>query len=236
MPAIKSLSTLSLVFQVGSRYACQLKAPIDNHVSGMFMNSAFLAQQQIILASNNQGKAKEFTALLAPHPILTQGYFNIPEVEETGSTFIENALLKARNAALHADLPALADDSGLVIDALNGAPGVFSARYAGVGSSDADNIQKVLSALKDVPEAQRTARFICVLVLLRHAEDPLPLIAQGIWEGRILTQPQGDNGFGYDPIFWVPEQECAAAALSAEQKNRLSHRGQALRQLQHMLT
>lgn len=199
------------------------------------MTSAFIAQQQIILASNNQGKAKEFTELLAPHPILTQGYFNIPEIEETGNTFIENALLKARNAALHANLPALADDSGLVVDALHGAPGVVSARYAGVGSTDADNIQKLLLALQDVPEAQRTARFICVLVLLRHTQDPLPIIAQGVWEGRILTKPQGSNGFGYDPIFWVPEQHCSAAELSAEQKNRLSHRGQALRQLQHLL-
>lgn len=200
------------------------------------MTQSILPQQQIVLASGNQGKIKEIQAILEPHAILAQSHFNVPEVEETATTFIENALIKARNAALHCELPALADDSGLVVDALNGAPGVISARYAGAGCSDLDNIKKLLKALEGVPEAERTARFICVIVLMRHAEDPFPLIAQGVWEGRILMQAVGENGFGYDPVFWVPTPGCAAAQLSADIKNTLSHRGKALQQLKMLLS
>ncbi len=155
------------------------------------MTQTLPPQQQIVLASGNPGKIKEIQAILATHPILAQSYFNVPEVEETASTFVENALIKARNAAVHCQLPALADDSGLVVDALKGAPGVISARYAGIGSSDQANVQKLLAALAGVPEAERTARFICVIVFMQHAEDPCPLIAQGVWEGRILTQAAG---------------------------------------------
>ena len=193
------------------------------------------SSHQIVLASNNPGKIAEIQAILATHLIIAQSHFNITEVEETGSTFIENALIKARHAALHSGLPALADDSGLVVDALDGAPGVISARYAGVGSSDQQNLEKLLLELAEVPEAQRNARFICIIVFMRHANDPMPLIAQGVWEGRILTQSKGSNGFGYDPVFWVPEFHCASAELSPEVKNSVSHRGQALRQLAQWL-
>lgn len=187
--------------------------------------------QQIVLASGNAGKIREIQALLPNYPIVAQSAFDITEAEETGLSFVENAIIKARNAAFHSGLPAIADDSGLVVDALHGAPGVLSARYAGVGANDWDNLQKVLQALDGVPYAERTARFVCVMVFMQHAEDPLPVIAQGVWEGRILLQPKGENGFGYDPIFWVPELDCAAAELSAEAKNALSHRGKALKTL-----
>jgi len=187
--------------------------------------------QQIVLASGNAGKIREIQALLPNYPIVAQSAFDITEAEETGLSFVENAIIKARNAALHSGLPAIADDSGLVVDALHGAPGVLSARYAGAAANDRDNLQKVLQALEGVPDEQRTARFVCVMVFMQHAEDPLPVIAQGVWEGRILHQPKGENGFGYDPIFWVPELDCAAAELSAEVKNALSHRGKALKTL-----
>ncbi len=186
---------------------------------------------KIVLASNNPGKVREIGAMLEDSgiDILPQSDFAVEAVEETGLTFVENALLKARHAAEQSGLPAIADDSGLVVDALNGAPGIHSARYAGEEASDADNVQKLLAALSDVPEAQRTARFVCLMVYLRHAADPLPLICQGIWEGRITTAPAGQGGFGYDPVFFVPEKGCTSAELAAEEKNRLSHRGQALR-------
>ena len=186
---------------------------------------------KIVLASNNPGKVREIGAMLEDSgiDILPQSDFAVEAVEETGLTFVENALLKARHAAEQSGLPAIADDSGLVVDALNGAPGIHSARYAGEEASDADNVQKLLAALADVPEAQRTARFVCLMVYLRHAADPLPLICQGIWEGRITTAPAGQGGFGYDPVFFVPEKGCTSAELAAEEKNRLSHRGQALR-------
>ncbi|MDO9268507.1 MAG: RdgB/HAM1 family non-canonical purine NTP pyrophosphatase [Methylobacter sp.] len=185
----------------------------------------------IVLASGNPGKIREIQAILANHPIVPQSAFNVVDVEETGTTFVENAILKARNAALHCKLPAIADDSGLVVDALNGAPGVISARYAGVGASDQDNLNKLLRELEGVPDELRTARFICVMVFMAHANDPCPVIAQGIWEGRILDHAVGENGFGYDPVFWVPEQNCASAELPAAVKNSLSHRGQALKTL-----
>ena len=196
----------------------------------------FLSAQQIVLASGNLGKIKEIQALLAGHQIVAQSAFNVAEADETACTFVENALIKARNAALHCNLPAIADDSGLVVDALKGYPGVISARYAGVGATDQENIKKLLLALDSVPEAQRTARFICVMVFMAHANDPCPVIAQGVWEGKILTKPAGSNGFGYDPVFWVPDHQCASAELSADDKNAISHRGQAIRSLTHLLT
>lgn len=189
----------------------------------------------IVLASGNAGKIREIQAILQNDKILPQSQFNVVEPEETGSTFVENAIIKARNAALHCQLPAIADDSGLVVDALHGAPGVISARYAGVGASDQANLDKVLLELQRVPDQQRSARFICVLVYLRHADDPTPIIAQGIWEGRILQQPVGENGFGYDPVFWVEQYQCSSAQLAPELKNALSHRGQALRSLSQQL-
>ncbi len=194
-----------------------------------------LSTQKIVLASGNQGKINEIQAILADHLIVPQSAFKIVEAEETGSTFVENAIIKARNAALHCNLPAIADDSGLVVDALNGAPGVISARYAGIGANDEDNVVKLLHALEDVPETQRTARFICVMVFMRHAEDPIPVITQGVWEGRILNQTFGSHGFGYDPVFWVPSHQCASAELSPEVKNSLSHRGQASKRLTDLI-
>ncbi|MFP3874854.1 MAG: XTP/dITP diphosphatase [Thiohalophilus sp.] len=189
--------------------------------------------QRIVLASNNPGKVREIDQMLAglDLQVLPQSEFNAGDVEETGLTFVENAILKARNAAQHANLPAIADDSGLEVDALNGAPGIYSARYAGINASDEQNLQKLLTDLADVPDAERSARFQCLLVYLRHANDPTPLICQGTWEGLITREPQGDNGFGYDPVFYVPDQHCTSAQLPAETKNQLSHRGQALRQL-----
>lgn len=193
-------------------------------------------QPQIVLASNNAGKIREIQALLPDYQILPQAGFVSSEAEETGLTFVENALLKARHAARHCSFPVLADDSGLAVDALNGAPGIYSARYAGANSSDMDNNNKLLLELADIPFEERTARFICVIVLLEHEHDPVPLIAQGSWEGKILNHPQGENGFGYDPLFWVPSQNCSSAELPAEVKNALSHRGQALFQLASLLT
>lgn len=186
--------------------------------------------KKIVLASNNQGKVRELGQMLAKldMEVLPQSEFNAGEVEETGLTFVENAILKARHAAQVSGLPAIADDSGLEVDALNGAPGIYSARFSGVGASDKDNLQKLLADLKDVPDQLRTARFQCLLVYMRHAEDPTPLICQGTWEGLITREAQGENGFGYDPVFFVPSHNCTSAQLSAEQKNSLSHRGQAL--------
>ncbi|MDD5267405.1 MAG: RdgB/HAM1 family non-canonical purine NTP pyrophosphatase [Methylococcales bacterium] len=195
----------------------------------------FSSSQQIVLASGNLGKIKEIQAILAGHPIVPQSAFNVAEAEETGSTFVENAIIKARNAALRCKLPSIADDSGLVVDALNGAPGVISARYAGVGASDQENVDKLLEELEGVPDEHRSARFICVLVFMEHASDPFPVIAQGVWEGKILHHAAGTNGFGYDPVFWVPEHNCASAELPAAVKNSLSHRGQALRSLTQLI-
>jgi XTP/dITP diphosphohydrolase len=187
----------------------------------------------IVLASSNAGKVREFNQLLGGlHlEVVPQSHYNVSDAEETGLTFVENAILKARNAAQHTHLPALADDSGLEVDALHGAPGIYSARYAGPKASDAENLEKLLAMLKDVPEEKRGARFQCVLVYLRHALDPTPLICQGTWEGRILTAARGSHGFGYDPVFFVPSHGCASAELPPEMKNSLSHRGQALRRL-----
>ena len=189
--------------------------------------------QTIVLATGNAGKVHEFAGLLAGLglQVRPQSDFAVPEAEETGLSFVENAILKARNAARHTGLPAMADDSGLEVDVLNGAPGIYSARYAGPGKGDAVNNDKLLDALRDIPWEQRRARFQCVIAYLRHAEDPTPLIAQGTWEGLILEAPRGEQGFGYDPLFWVPTHECSSAELDAATKNALSHRGQAMRAL-----
>lgn len=193
--------------------------------------------KRIVLASGNAGKLREISALLADRQaeLLPQTDFDIPEAVEDGLSFVENAIIKARHAATLTGLPAFADDSGLVVDALRGAPGIFSARYAGVHSSreetDAANNAKLLHELRGVPESQRTARFQCVIALVRYAEDPMPLVCQGSWEGRILFEPAGGNGFGYDPLFYVPDHGCASAQLAPEVKNSISHRGQALREL-----
>jgi XTP/dITP diphosphohydrolase len=189
--------------------------------------------KNIVLASSNKGKVREINQVLAGLNVIVrpQADFNVIDVEETGLTFVENAILKARNAAQHTGLPAIADDSGLEVDALAGAPGIYSARYAGEGATDLENLEKLLDALADVPEENRSARFQCLMVYMRHADDPTPLICQGSWEGRILSAARGSNGFGYDPVFYVPTHNCASAELPADIKNSLSHRGQALRQL-----
>ena len=189
--------------------------------------------KRIVLASSNAGKVKEINQLLSNQQlqVIPQSNFSVPDIEETGLTFVENAILKARNAAQHSGLAAIADDSGLEVDALNGAPGIYSARFAGLGATDQSNNDKLLDLLKDIPETGRSARFQCLLVYLRHPADPTPLICQGTWEGQILFQPQGENGFGYDPLFFVPDHYCSSAELRSEVKNKISHRGRALREL-----
>ena len=189
--------------------------------------------KKIVLASSNPGKVREINQLLADLDLQVQpqSEYGVEDAEETGLTFVENAILKARNAAQHTGLPAIADDSGIEVDALNGAPGIYSARFAGAGASDQDNLEKLLTDLQGIPEAGRSARFQCLLVYLRHATDPTPLICQGTWEGRILAEPRGEHGFGYDPVFYVPTHDCSSAELPPQVKNALSHRGQALRKL-----
>ncbi len=190
-------------------------------------------KQRVILATGNSGKVTELSQMLAGLDIevVPQTAFAVHEIEESGLTFVENALLKARNAAKQSGLPAIADDSGLEVDALSGAPGIYSARFAGPDARDADNNTKLLTELANVADRERTARFQCVLVYLRHENDPVPLICQGSWEGTILHAPQGENGFGYDPLFYITSENCSSAELPPEQKNQLSHRAQALRQL-----
>jgi len=192
----------------------------------------------IVLATGNQGKVKELATLLADHNILIQPQsdFDVPDVPETGTTFVENAIIKARHAAKITGLPAIADDSGLEVDALKGAPGVFSARYAGSNANDKDNNAKLLEELQGVPTSKRSARFHCVLVYMRHADDPTPIICHGVWEGSILTEAKGEQGFGYDPLFWVEQEQKSSAQLPREVKNALSHRGKALAQLVKRLT
>jgi XTP/dITP diphosphohydrolase len=189
--------------------------------------------KEIVLASSNPGKVREINQLLATLDlhVQPQSEFGVIDAEETGLTFVENAILKARNAAQHTGLPAIADDSGIEVDALNGAPGIYSARYAGSNASDQANLEKLLAELDGLPEAKRSARFQCLMVFMEHANDPTPVICQGTWEGRILPAARGDNGFGYDPVFYVPSHDCSSAELPADVKNALSHRGQALRQL-----
>jgi XTP/dITP diphosphohydrolase len=188
---------------------------------------------KVVLATANPGKQREFAALLAPHglELVLQSALGISSIAETGSRFEDNALLKARHASALAGLPALADDSGLEVDALGGRPGVWSARFAGVDASDAQNNAELLRALAEHPGRPRTARYRCVLALVRRADDPQPLLARGAWEGRIGFKPAGSGGFGYDPYFIPTGFECTAAELSAAQKNALSHRGAALRDL-----
>jgi len=192
---------------------------------------------KLILASGNAGKLAELRELLgdAGIDLHAQSEFGVEDADETGLTFVENAILKARHAARATGMPALGDDSGLCVDALDGAPGLYSARYAGTHGDAGANIAKLLDALHDVPEPRRDARFICVLALLRHAEDPQPLIAEGVWEGRILFAPRGEGGFGYDPVFFDPERNMGAAELDAALKNRISHRGRALALLRDKL-
>ena len=191
--------------------------------------------QQLVLASHNAGKLKELQAMLgASVQLRSIGEFSQVEPEETGLSFVENAILKARNAARISGLPALADDSGLAVDFLGGAPGIYSARYAD-DQGDAANNAKLLDALKDVPEAERGAQFVCVLAQVRHADDPLPIICEGLWHGRILPAASGEHGFGYDPLFWVAERQCSSAELPAAEKNQLSHRARAMALLKQRL-
>ncbi len=191
------------------------------------------AAKQVVLASGNRGKVLEIGALLAylAIEVVPQSDFNLSEAEESGLTFVENAIIKARHAAELTGLPAIADDSGLEVDVLNGAPGIYSSRFAGADATDQQNLEKLLADLKEVPKSQRTARFQCVIVYMEHAADPTPVICQGSWEGQILFESHGTNGFGYDPIFYVPTHDCASAELPPDVKNRLSHRGKALKQL-----
>ncbi len=188
---------------------------------------------RIVLASGNAGKLREINQILegVAFQAVPQTDFDVPEVEETGLTFVENAIIKARHACQHSGLPAIADDSGLEVDALQGAPGIYSARYAGSGATDAENLSRLLSDMDNIPEQERAARFQCLMVFMRHEHDPTPVICQGTWDGRILRKSVGENGFGYDPVFFVPSENSSAAQLEASVKNSLSHRGQALAQL-----
>jgi XTP/dITP diphosphohydrolase len=192
---------------------------------------------KIVLASNNAGKIRELKSLLQQLPIdlIPQSDLGVKEVEETGLTFIENALIKARHAARLTGLPTIADDSGLAVDALNGAPGIYSARFAGPKANAKDNINKLLHDLHDIPDERRSASFHCVLVFMSRATDPIPLVCNSEWSGMILHAPQGEEGFGYDPIFYVPSEKKSAAALSLAIKNKISHRGKAMQALLGML-
>lgn len=188
---------------------------------------------QIVLATGNQGKVKELAAMLTPLSldVVAQSEFNVPDVPETGTTFIENAIIKARHAAKLTGKPAIADDSGLEVMVLNGAPGIYSARYSGDNANDQTNIDKLLETLKGIPQEQRQARFVCVLVYMQHEHDPTPIICQGFWNGEITQHQEGRAGFGYDPVFYVPSEQCTSAQLDKAVKNKLSHRGQALKSL-----
>jgi XTP/dITP diphosphohydrolase len=188
---------------------------------------------KVVLATGNKGKVREINQILQglDYQVIPQTELNVSEAVEDGLTFIENALKKARHAAASTGMAAIADDSGIAVDALNGRPGIYSARYAGEGANDSDNCQLLLKEMEDVSAPDRTARFHCVMVYLRHVEDPTPIICHGVWEGSITQAPRGENGFGYDPVFWVEAHQCTAAQLASEQKNCLSHRGKALKQL-----
>ena len=194
-------------------------------------------KQKIVLASGNAGKLREFQHLLidCDFDVVPQSDFNVNNADETGLTFVENAILKARHACQHTKLPAIADDSGIEVDALNGRPGIYSARYAGLNAQDTDNNKKLLEELNPVPEQQRTARYHCVLAFMRHAQDPTPILCHGTWEGRILLELRGAGGFGYDPLFFVPGHQCSAAELDKSEKNRISHRGKAMAELLQQL-
>jgi len=193
--------------------------------------------KRLVLASANPGKLRELSAMLADfgYELHAQSEFGVGSVAETGTTFVENAIIKARHAAAATGLPALADDSGIEVDALDGAPGVYSARFAGEDASDEANNALLVEKLREVPPARRSARYRAVIVLLRHAADPSPLICEGSWEGMIRLEPAGSGGFGYDPHFYLPELGCSSAQLSADEKNRLSHRGQAMAELKRRI-
>lgn len=193
--------------------------------------------KKIVLATGNKGKVKEFATLFENMrvEVVPQSEFQVSDADETGTTFVENAIIKARHAASVTGMPTIADDSGLAVDALGGAPGIYSSRYSGDGATDASNIDKLLDALKDTPDEKRTARFICVLVFMRHADDPTPIICQGAWEGEITRTRAGEGGFGYDPVFFVPSLNKTAADLEKTEKNAISHRGQALKALMSQL-
>lgn len=193
--------------------------------------------QRWVLASGNAGKLAEIRSLLAALDIelLAQSEFDVPDAHETGIGFVDNALIKVRHAAAHTGLPAIADDSGLAVDALDGAPGVHSARYAGSHGDDAANNAKLVAALGGISESQRGAAFHCCLIATRSAKDPVPVIAHGVWRGRILDAPRGDGGFGYDPLFWVAREKASAGELPAARKNQISHRAQAMQQLVEQL-
>ena len=194
--------------------------------------------RQLVLASDNQGKLQELITLLSDSgfSVVGQGALGVTPAEETGETFVENAILKARNAARQTGHPAIADDSGIEVDALKGAPGVYSARFAGDNATDSDNVAKLVSQLTEVQSEDRKARFLCLMVYLRRADDPAPLICEGTWSGKVTLTPSGENGFGYDPVFWVPDEGCTAAELNPARKNILSHRAQALKKLVTELT
>ncbi len=186
--------------------------------------------EKLVLASGNKKKLAELQNLLTPLNIevVAQSEFDVPEADETGTTFVENAIIKARNACKHTGLPAIADDSGIQVSALRGAPGVFSARFAGVDASDDKNNKLLVELLSDMPDVNRDARYVAVLALMEHEDDATPIICQGTWEGEIVLEPQGDQGFGYDPHFFVPEKGCTAAQLPPQEKNAMSHRGKAM--------
>ena len=192
---------------------------------------------EIVLASGNAGKLRELRAILGARDIAlrSQAEFNVASCPETGLTFVENAILKAQNAARYSGLPAIADDSGIAVDALNGAPGIYSARYAGESANDQQNLEKLITDFEATGDELGRCRFICVIVYIRHEKDPLPKIFEGTWEGKLITEPKGENGFGYDPIFWVSEENCTSAQLSPEKKNKISHRAKALAQLARYL-
>ncbi len=194
--------------------------------------------KKLVLASGNAGKLRELSALMQDfgYALAAQSEYKVPEAAETGTTFVENAIIKARNAAEHTGLPAIADDSGIEVDVLQGAPGVYSARFAGANATDAANNALLVEKLKDIPAEQRTARYRAVIVYMRHAGDPSPIICEGSWEGLIQLEASGEGGFGYDPYFYLPSHDCTSANLSPEEKNRLSHRGQALQQLRARLS
>ena len=215
--------------------AADRRAAVQFRVQPGILPRPMMPFSELVLASHNAGKLKELQAMLGDAVrVRSVAEFSTVEPEETGLSFIENAILKARNAARISGLPALADDSGLAVDALGGAPGIYSARYAD-GQGDAANNAKLLQVLRDVPDAERGAQFVCALALVRHADDPLPIICEGLWHGRILHAPRGEHGFGYDPLFWVPECDCSSAELPAAQKNQLSHRARAMALLKQRL-
>ena len=189
--------------------------------------------KKIVFTANNLNKVREINELFQEsiYKIIPQSEFKVTEVEETGKTFTENALIKARNAAKYTDLPVIADDSGIEVDALDGRPGIFSARYSGIGATDKDNLTKLIKYIKHIDRKNCQAKFICAMVYIAYENDPNPIIVEGIWKGYVITKPRGVNGFGYDPIFYVPEYECTSAELDRKKKNQLSHRGQAIRKL-----